>query len=159
MTSGPIDRRTFISTGAAVCGLCVCSQFPLSAAAGEETIDPKKLNFCGYTCPKDCKFLQGTLQNNIELKEEAWKLWKIEERFGLEFDADLAICHGCKTLNAPEGIVLERCDVRACARDKSLQCCIECDELTACDRALWRRFPAFKEQVVRMRERYLAQSG
>ena len=158
MTTGPIDRRTFISTGATVCGLCVCSQFPFAAFAGDEPIDPKKLNFCGYTCPKDCKFLQGTLQNDVELKRQAWKDWKIEERFALEFDEEQAICYGCKSLDKPEGVVLARCDVRACVREKELECCIECDELEACDKDLWRRFPKFKQQVVEMQERYRHQA-
>ncbi len=158
MTTGPIDRRTFISTGAAVCGLCFCSQFPLSAHAGDEAIDPKKLNFCGYICPKDCKFRKGTLEHDVELKKEAWKLWEIEERFGVEFDEEQAICSGCKELDKPEGIVLKRCTVRACAREKELDCCIECDELTDCDKDLWRRFPKFKEQVVEMQKKYRTQA-
>jgi hypothetical protein len=158
MPSDPIDRRTFISTGAAVCGLCVCSQFPLAAFAGGEEIDPKELNFCGYTCPKDCKFLQGTLKNDVDLKREAWKAWKIKERFDLAFDAEQAICYTCKELDKPEGVVLKRCDVRACARDKELECCIECDELIDCDKDLWRRFPTFKQQVVEMQEKYRAQA-
>ena len=167
MVLKPIDRRTFLSTGAragvTMCGICVCAQFPGIARAGdsageEERIDPKKLNFCGYTCPKDCDFLRGTLEDNVELKKKAWQAWKIEERFGLEFDAEQAICYGCKSLDKPEGVVLARCDVRACARGKEFDCCIECDELPACDRDLWSRFPTFKDQVVEMQKRYRAQA-
>ena len=157
MTSRCIDRRTFISTSATMCGLCVCAQFPFAAYAGDGPIDPKKLNFCGYKCPKDCKFLKGTLDNNVELKQEAWKLWHIEERFGLEFDEKQAICYGCKELDKPEGIVLKNCTVRDCAREKELDCCIECDELPACDKDLWRRFPKFKEQVVELQVKYRQQ--
>ncbi|MEJ2580308.1 MAG: DUF3795 domain-containing protein [Acidobacteriota bacterium] len=156
MTSRTIDRRTCISTGAKVCGLCVCARIPLVAWAGDEPIDPKRLNFCGYSCPEDCKFYEGTLDNNVELKREAWELWKIEERFGVEFDEEQAICYSCKALDKPEGIVLKRCSVRACAREKELDCCIECDELTDCDKDLWRRFPKFKQQVVEMQEKYRA---
>ena len=167
MTSPRIDRRAFLSTGAmagfTVCGLCVCSQFSGLAHAGDasktqELIDPRRLNFCGYTCPKDCAFLEGTLNNDVTLKKEAWKDWKIEERFGLEFDPEQAICYGCKSLDKPEGVVLARCDVRACTREKELECCIECDELPACDKDLWRRFPKFKAQVVEMQKKYLAQA-
>ena len=157
MTSRPIDRRAFISTGATMCGLCVCAQFPFAAYAGDESIDPKKRNFCGYTCPEDCKFLKGTVENNVELKQEAWKLWHIEERFALEFDEEQAICYGCKELDKPEGVVLKRCTVRDCTREKELDCCIECDELPACDKDLWRRFPKFKEQVVEMQVKYRQQ--
>jgi hypothetical protein len=66
----------------------------------------------------------------------------------------LAVCYGCKTKDKPEGIVLQRCDVRACAPKKGHDCCIECDELKTCDKDLWRRFPKFKEQVIAMQQRY-----
>ncbi|MBD3857240.1 MAG: DUF3795 domain-containing protein [Acidobacteria bacterium] len=65
---------------------------------------------------------------------------------------------GCKELEKPEGIVLKRCDVRACAREKELDGCIECDELPACDKDLWRRFPKFKEQVVELQVKYRQQT-
>ena len=166
MTDRKIDRRTVFQTGAragiALCGVCLCTRFPALALAAsieeaETKLDPKKLNFCGYTCPEDCKFLEGTLKNDVELKREAWGLWKIEERFGVEFDPEQAICYGCKALDKPAGIVLQRCDVRACVQNKKLDCCIECGELEACDKDLWRRFPDFKKKVVKMRQQYLAQ--
>jgi hypothetical protein len=165
MTTRTSDRRVFLretaTAGAALCGLCMCSGIP--AFAGEDgdadkVIDPKKLNYCGYTCPKDCKFLEATLNDDVELKKEAYKIWKIEERFGVEFDPEQAICYGCKTLDKPAGIVLQRCDVRTCVREKELECCIECDELTGCDRDLWRRFPTFKKQVVELQKKYRAQA-
>jgi hypothetical protein len=157
-----IDRRKFI-TGIAICGACLCSRFPVFAteeasAGAEEALDPKQLCFCGYKCPDDCKFLQATLKNDLELKKEAWKLWKIEERFGVEFDPDQAVCHGCKAMDKPAGIVLERCTVRPCAMEKKLESCIECEELQGCDKDLWTRFPKFKEQVIEMRKKYLSQS-
>lgn len=157
MATRTIDRRTFISTGATMCGLCVCAQFPFAAFAGGDPIDPKKRNFCGYICPEDCTFRKATLQNDVEMKREAWKEWEIEERFNLVFNEKQAICHGCRELDKPEGIVLKRCDVRACALEKELDCCIECDELTACDKDLWRRFPNFKEQVIQLQDAYRRQ--
>ena len=166
MSSDKIDRRDFLARGAraglAVCGVCLCGRAPLLAGGEEEAgkkqvLDPKKLCYCGYSCPPDCKFLQGTKNDDVELKKEAWKAWKIEERFGVPFDAKQAICHGCKAHGEPEGIVLKNCDVRACAQKKELDCCIECGDLVACDKDLWRRFPDFKKQVVEMQEKYRAQ--
>lgn len=159
---GTIDRRAFVSAtakaGAGLCGLCMCS--PLVSFAGEDgkKIDLKKLNFCGYTCPDDCAFLRGTLEDNVELKKEAWKAWKIEERFDVEFDAEQAICYGCKTMDKPKGIVLARCTVRDCAIEKGKECCIDCDELTDCDKDLWRRFPDFKTSVVKAQIKYRQQT-
>ena len=111
MSTSKIDRRQFLSAGACVCGACVCSGLAGFVDAGEEKIDPAKLNFCGYTCPPDCKFLKATLEDDVELKKEAWKLWKLEERFGVAFDAEQAICYGCKAMDKPQGIVIKRCDV------------------------------------------------
>jgi hypothetical protein len=158
MTSRPIDRRAFICTGATVCGFCMCARFPFAAEVGDGPIDPKKLTFCGYTCPEDCKFLRATLENNLELKKEAWKEWKIEETFGVKFDEAQAICYGCKELEKPEGIVLKRCDVRPCAREKNLEACIECDELATCDKELWTRFPEFHDKVVDLQQKYRQQA-
>jgi hypothetical protein len=166
MAENRFDRRNFLSTGArtgvALCGLCACGGVPGFLWAGEgtegEKIDPKVRNFCGYICPEDCKFLNGTLNDDVELKKQAWKVWKIEERFDLEFDEAQAICYGCKELDKPQGVVVSRCDVRACAQEKQHDCCIECEELTACDKDLWRRFPDFKKQVIEMQVKYQAQA-
>ncbi len=164
MTSPLIDRRDFLhNTGIAMCGLCF-SGLPSLAGADEEVkaqepLDPTKLNYCGYNCPADCKFLKATLENDIELKREAFKIWEIEKRFGTEFDPETAICHGCKTKDKPEGVVVKGCDVRACAQEKKIDCCIECEELAACEKTLWTRFPKFKEQVVEAQKRYRAQEN
>ena len=158
MPSKPIDRRSIIQTGATMCGLCLCAQFPLNAFAGDKKIDPKDRNYCGYKCPKDCAFLEATLENDLEKKKEAWQEWKIVDRYGLEFDEEQAFCYGCKELDKPEGVVLSQCTVRQCAREKEFDCCIECDELTTCDKDLWKRFAAFHEQVVKLQEKYRAQA-
>jgi hypothetical protein len=163
MDSSGLDRRAFLAMGAKVgvtaCGLCMCSRIPATIASqnvtGGSVPDPEKLTYCGYTCPSDCKFLRGTLEDDFELKRQAWELWKIEERFGVAFDPDQAVCHGCKTIDQPEGIVVSRCDVRPCTREKKLDSCIQCPDLTDCDKDLWKRFPQFKEKVVKMRELYL----
>lgn len=161
-----IDRRTFLSTGARA-GACLCCLCALpgspppalaSDAADTAPIVPAELNYCGYSCPSDCAFLQGTLEDDVELKKKAWKLWEIEERFGVAFDADQAVCRGCKAAREPEGIVLSRCTVRSCAVDKDLDCCVECSELEGCGKDLWTRFPQFKQQVIEMQQRYRAQT-
>jgi hypothetical protein len=160
-----IDRRDFVCStakaGVAVCGLCMCSPIASFAAGGAD--DGKKITtkdrcFCGYRCPEDCAFLQGTLTDNLELKKKAWTLWKIEERFGVAFDPEQAICYGCKTMDKPKGIVLSRCTVRDCAIEKGHECCIECDELTGCEKNLWNRFPEFKNQVIELQGKYRKQA-
>ncbi len=160
-----INRRIFISTtaraGAAVCGLCLCS--PMSGLADEGEKGVQKIDlagrcFCGYKCPEDCPLLQGTLQNDDELKKEAWNEWKLEERFGVAFDPEQAFCFGCKEMDKPMGIVLARCTVRDCAIAKEQECCIDCDELTTCEKDLWVRFPEFKKMVIEAQIKYRAQT-
>jgi hypothetical protein len=119
-------------------------------------INPKELNYCGYKCPEDCAFLKGSVENNIELKKQAYKDWKIEERFGIAFNADDIFCFGCKNTEKPEGVVLKNCTVRSCAMEKGIDCCIECADLTGCDKDLWTRFPDFKKMVIEMQQKYRA---
>jgi hypothetical protein len=123
-----------------------------------EPIDPAGLNFCGYTCPPDCKMREATLAGDIQLKQEAFDAWKLEERYGVDFDPDQTICYGCKAEGKPEGTVVSRCTVRACVQERKLDCCIECDELKTCDKDLWKRFAEFHKQVIQMQEKYRAQS-
>ena len=55
------SRRMFLVNGAragiTVCGVCACCGLPAWAGGdGEEAetlIDPKNLEFCGYSCPED----------------------------------------------------------------------------------------------------------
>lgn len=157
-----LKRRQFIknSTYAGIGYCCLITETKLSAMSSfynekdDEIPDPKKLNYCGYVCPEDCPFLKATLENDVELKKEAYKLWQIKERFGVEFDPEKIFCYGCKAEGKPEGIVLNKCSVRACAISKGLDCCIECDNLTDCNEDLWKRFPEFKKAVIEMQKKY-----
>ena len=162
-----INRRNFLvkstTAGLACCGLIMNANkqalASLTNLMDDEIIDPAKLNYCGYTCPKDCKFKKATLENNLELKKEAWGDWKIEERYGLAFDEEKAICYGCKVHDKPEGAAIANCTVRSCAMEKKLDCCIECDELKTCDKDLWTRFPDFYKAVKEMQVKYQLQNG
>jgi len=121
----------------------------------DEKPDPKKLNYCGYTCPQGCLFLKATVENNIEKKKEAYEKWKIKEKYGIEFDQDKIFCWGCKTKDKPLGITVSKCIVRNCAISKNYECCIECKDLTGCKKELWDQFPDFKKIVIDMQKKYL----
>jgi len=165
MKIAAFNRREFVSTtaktGFALCGLCMCAPMASFAAdddAGDETIELAGRCFCGYICPDDCAFLQATLQDDIELKKKVWQEWKIEEQYGVKFDPEQAVCYGCTAMDKPEGIVLARCTVRDCAIEKDKVCCIDCDELTSCDKDLWQRFPDFKKTIIDLQEKYRSQA-
>jgi len=160
-----LHRREFLTrcsmAGLTGCGLLICSK--LSALdhfqrfAEGEKIDPKKLMYCGYTCPDDCQFLKASLENDTELKKEAYELWKIKERFDVDFGPEKIFCFGCKAVDKPEGVVQMTCTVRKCVIERGLDCCIECLELEECDKELWERFPDFKKHVIALQKQYFEQ--
>lgn len=150
-----INRRKFAATTAVAGCALLLSGFKGFAHLQNQVPDPKKLNYCGYTCPKDCVFLEASVKNDVELKKKAYETWEMKERFGVaEFDAEKIFCFGCKTTDKPVGIRLKKCDVRNCAIDKKLDSCIECKELSACEKDLWKKFPDFKKAVIKMQNDY-----
>lgn len=149
-----IKRREFLRIGA---GCCLVFTGAASFAFAEDTKpDPKKLNYCGYKCPDDCKMYLAGKSDDEELKKEAFKMWRLEEKYGLAYAPELVFCEKCKTIDEVKSPLLSGCTVRKCAIQKGHDCCIECDELTDCDKEIWTVFPQFKEQVIKMQEAYKA---
>jgi hypothetical protein len=157
------NRRKFVTASAfAGCALLVSgklSAFNNFAHLQNEIPNPKKLNYCGYTCPKDCQFLEASLKNDTELKKKAYETWHIRERYNVDFDADKTFCFGCKNSDKPAGIVMKNCTVRSCAINKKFDSCIECKELKDCGKDLWTRFPDFKKEVIKMQTIYFENRG
>lgn len=149
------NRRKFMTTGAVAGCTLLVSGFKGFANLQDQVPDPKKLNYCGYTCPKDCVFLEASVKNDVELKKKAYETWEMKERFGVvEFDPEKIFCFGCKTKDKPVGIRLQKCDVRNCAIGKKLDSCIECKELSSCEKDLWKKFPDFKNAVIKMQNEF-----
>lgn len=153
------NRRKFVTAGA-VAGCALLLSGKLSAITNfshlqNEIPDPKKLDYCGYVCPSDCKFLEASVKNDINLKKEAYEIWEMKKRFNVEFEADKIFCFGCKNDDKPVGIRLQKCDVRNCCIGKNLDSCIECKELKSCEKDLWLKFPDFKNAVIKMQVVYL----
>lgn len=154
------SRRDFLKKSAGFCFTCgTLVAFPRIPAMGlsmdeEDTPDPKKLNYCGYVCPADCPMKKATAENNVELKKECYKNWRIQEKYGVEFDPEKVVCYGCKTDKEYKGVVVENCTVRKCAIEKGYDCCIECNELAACDKEIWKAFPDFHKAVIEMQKKY-----
>jgi hypothetical protein len=153
-----IDRRNFVKSGTiAGCALLISGK--LSAISGfshlqNEIPDPKKLEYCGYSCPKNCQFLEASVKNDVELKRKAYETWEMKKRFGVDFDADKIFCFGCKNPEKPVGLRLQKCDVRQCAIENKLESCIECEELANCEKDLWTKFPEFRGAVIKMQKSY-----
>jgi len=159
-----LKRREFILKGCKAGIACCALLYGAKANALEglrsfqrsDIPDPKKLNYCGYTCPADCKMKKATLENNTALKKEAYDDWRIEKKYGLSFDPEKIFCFGCKVPDKPLGLVVEKCTVRSCAIDKGYECCIQCDQLPVCDKEIWKTFPDFHKMVIEMQKKFLA---
>ena len=106
-----MKRRSFLNkttqAGLGFCSLMLTSNVcTLASKNSIDKIDPAKLNYCGYQCPENCPFLIGSLENDVELKKQAFEQWKIKERFNVDFDPEKIFCYGCKTKDK-QGTILE----------------------------------------------------
>lgn len=153
-----IDRRNFVKSGTfAGCALLMSGK--LSAISNfvhfqDEIPDPKKLEYCGYKCPADCLFMEASVNNDPEKKKEAYETWEMKKRFGVDFEPEKIFCFGCKNPDKPVGVRLQKCDVRNCVIEKKLDACIECKELSDCNKNLWTKFPEFHKVVFEMQKSY-----
>lgn len=153
------NRRMFLRTSATACaGFCLLAGSNLKAMSAlllsDDEIDPKALNYCGHTCTDECNFRKATLQNDVELKKQAYADWHIKEQYNIDFDAENTFCNGCKTTDKPVGVAPANCTVRACAIEKGFDSCVQCNNLKNCDKNLWNRFPDFKKMVIEMQQKY-----
>jgi hypothetical protein len=155
-----LKRRDFFSTcfkaGVTCCALSYGTRLPGQDAAKKQDVkpDPKNLEYCGYKCPADCPLKKGTLENNIELKKQAYADFKFKEKFGIDFDAEQVFCYGCKIKDKPLSLPVKACTVRKCAIEKGYESCIQCEGLAKCDKELWKNFPKFKDTVIEMQKKY-----
>ena len=99
------------------------------------------------------------MKNDVELKKKAYEEWQIKEHYNIDFDPEKIFCFGCKNEEKPAGVVLTNCTVRSCAIEKEYDSCIQCDELTSCQKDLWTRFPEFHKSVIKMQEVYKENQG
>lgn len=156
------NRRNFLkSAGIGSCVLLLASAFKSSGSLSlinfdNQIPDPKKLNYCGYKCPENCQMLKATIENNADLKMKAYSDFEVKKIYGIDFDADKVFCWGCKAKAKPEGILVSNCKVKMCAQERGFDCCIECNELTSCNKDLWKKYPEHYEKVVEMHKKYMS---
>lgn len=149
------NRRQFIrNSSIAGCTLLVSGKLSAFSFPQDKIPNPKEINYCGYTCPKNCEFLEASVKNDPELKKKAYETWKIKERYNVDFDEKTTFCFGCKNEEKPAGLVMTNCSVRSCAIEKKVDSCIECKLLKTCDKDLWTRFPEFHKSVIKMQLTY-----
>lgn len=150
-----LNRRLFIkNSSTASCALLLSTTLSAFSYPEDEIPDPQKLNYCGYTCPENCQFLEASIKNDNELKKKAFETWHIKERYNVDFDPKTSFCFGCKNEDKPVGVVMKNCSVRSCAIAKNHDACIQCKHLKTCDKDLWTRFPDFHKGVLKMQVTY-----
>jgi hypothetical protein len=164
--SSKINRRDFFkktaTAGAAGCILFLNPELLGAVNVGHlqnKPIDPKKLNYCGYTCPENCQFLVASVKNDPELKRKVYDAWKVKEIHGVEFDADKIFCFGCKVPDEKQGVIIKGCGVRKCCIDKGFDSCIQCKGMADCQQDLWKRFPDFKKELLKVQQQYQKEQG
>lgn len=156
------SRRNFLKQGTVFCITCVAiTACPGVRAASflnedDEIPDPKDLEYCGYRCPADCPMYLATINNDETAKKKAFEDWQLEERYGLKFDPEQLYCYTCKPGEKPVGTSAQHCEVRNCAIEKELDCCIECKDLPSCTKGVFSRYPDFHKGVVKLQEKYTA---
>ena len=159
-----LKRREFIinscKAGMAGCALLYGAKLfgagNLTPLNNRDVPDPGKLNYCGFTCSPDCKMKKATLENNIDLKKEAYRDWRIEKKYGIAFDPEIVSCYGCKVSDDKVGLIASKCTVRSCAIEKGYDCCIQCTGLASCDKEIWKTFPDFHKQMIDLQKQFIA---
>jgi len=157
-----LKRRDFV-TRCFKAGVAGCALFYGSSLLAQDPVkqqlkksDLKNFTYCGFKCTTQCTLYKATIENSNELKKKAYEEFKWKEKFNLNFDPDKVFCFGCKPKDRPLSINVNVCTARKCAIEKGFDCCIECKGLTACDKELWKNFPQFKENVIKMQNNYQA---
>ena len=158
MNNYSLKRREFIikscMAGLSGCALLAGARLFANDMVMGDKANLKKVNYCGYQCPSDCKMKKATLTNNVALKKEAYADWRVEKKYGIAFDPEKITCYGCKVPDKKVGLIAGKCAVRACAIEKGYECCIQCDGLATCDKEIWTTFPDFHKSMIELQKQY-----
>jgi hypothetical protein len=125
----------------------------------KKPIDLKQLSYCGIPCVQVCELYKATLENDVKMKKQVYEQWDMKKKFGIEFDPDKIFCYTCKPEDKPMKIGMDKCLVRKCAVDNGFETCVQCKNLTACDKAFWKEWPQAYDFVKQLQARYAAEPG
>ena len=146
----PLPRREFLKLLSRFGAACACGGMAVRLAAdqakpgGPKLPDLKTRAYCGLICDDSCPLFTE---------------WKWKEKFGVEFNPDQVFCYGCKAPGKPENIPHSRCTVLKCSTERKLESCLECQKLAGCDKELWKSWPDFHQQMIKLQQMYAATDG
>jgi hypothetical protein len=165
----PLPRREFLKrlSQFGVACTCGCLAVRLAAeeakagepAARQKLPELKSRAYCGLICNDDCPLFKATKANDAAAKEKVYKDWKWKEHYGVEFNPDQVFCYGCKAPGKPENIGHAKCTVLKCSVERKLESCLECRKLAECDKELWKNWPDFHQQMIKLQQAYAATDG
>ncbi len=124
-----------------------------------EPIELKKRSYCGIACETECELYKATQENNTELKKKVYDKWNWKEQFGIEFDPDKVFCYNCKPESNVYKMGMLECEVRKCAMKNEMDACIQCKNLTSCDKEFWSKWSHFYDHVKNLQKQYMNQEG
>lgn len=160
------SRRLFLKNcgrlGVACTAVCGLPALTSASDQGAAPAAPPKLPdlhtraYCGLICDDSCELSHATRTNDPVAKRKVYNEWGWKAKYGIEFDPDKVFCYGCKSPGRPRSPNKIKCTVRACAIDRDLDCCIACRRLAGCDKELWKNYPDFKRQMVKLQQEYAA---
>ncbi len=164
-----LPRREFLKhlgrLGAACAGGCLAIRAIAGERSSGDPAPPRKLPdlraraYCGLICNDQCPLFKATKDNDAAAKRKVYDQWRWKDRFGVEFNPDVVFCHGCKAPGKPRNIAKAHCTVLKCSTERGLESCLQCRKLAACDQELWKNYPEFQKQMVRLQQEYAATEG
>ncbi|HOW44247.1 MAG TPA: DUF3795 domain-containing protein [Candidatus Aminicenantes bacterium] len=164
------SRRRFLKRcaqyGGACCVLMAWNR-SLPAMHGREEnqeqkpkpIDFAKLSYCGIPCLQSCELYKATVENDGPAKRLIYEQWNWKKKFAIDYSPEKVFCHSCKPGDQPLKPGMAECTVRNCAMANGMESCVQCKNLAACDKELWKSWPQAHEFAKKMQARYLAEPG
>ena len=122
-------------------------------------IDFSKLSYCGFPCVQVCELYKATLENDEKAKSLSMRSGRWKEKFGVDYDPEKVFCHTCKPGDKPKKVGMADCVIRICAMANSMESCVQCKNLAACDKEYWKKWPDLYEFNKKNQARYLAEPG
>jgi hypothetical protein len=126
---------------------------------GAKPIDFGKLSYCGVPCAQACELYKATAENDEKAKKLIYEQWNWKEKFGIDYDPEKIFCYSCKPGDKPMKSGMAECTVRICAMANGMESCVQCKNLSACDKEYWKKWPALYEFNKKNQARYLAEPG
>jgi hypothetical protein len=164
------SRRHFLQQGTKFGGAC-CALLaghrilPAGEIPGEKRGQDKKpldlaqFSHCGIPCALVCPLYKATQNNDVKMKKILYERQEMKKNFGIEFDPDKVFCYTCKPGDKPKKVGLDMCEVRICSLANEMESCLQCENLDACDKAYWKKWPEQYASTKYFQARYKTQPG